>query len=99
LLQPTDGIAKVVKESCATPAGRPSSPSAATSDFIIEPEAEGGYMLASRDINRQRMERFACAGAQIDGMVCLSRRKDAPAQLMGGGRSTPDDPRNVRLSA
>ena len=81
------GIAKVVKESVREAGGLPFEiRTAAPSDFIISAGAQGGYMLASRDLVVNDME-IAVEGAQLDGMICLSScDKTPPAHLMAAGR-------------
>jgi dihydroxy-acid dehydratase len=82
-----DGIARVVKEAVRDAGGLPFEiRTAAPSDFIISPGAQGGYMLASRDLVVNDME-IAVEGAQLDGMICLSScDKTPPAHLMAAGR-------------
>jgi dihydroxy-acid dehydratase len=82
-----DGIAKVVKEAVREAGGLPFEiRTAAPSDFIISAGAQGGYMLASRDLIVNDME-IAVEGAQLDGMICLSScDKTPPAHLMAAGR-------------
>src|SRR5204863_2777038 len=82
-----DGIAKVVKEAVRDAGGLPFEiRTAAPSDFIISAGAQGGYMLASRDLVVNDME-IAIEGAQLDGMICLSScDKTPPAHLMAAGR-------------
>jgi dihydroxy-acid dehydratase len=82
-----DGIAKVVKEAVREAGGLPFEiRTAAPSDFIISAGAQGGYMLASRDLVVNDME-IAVEGAQLDGMICLSScDKTPPAHLMAAGR-------------
>jgi dihydroxy-acid dehydratase len=82
-----DGIAKVVKETVRDAGGLPFEiRTAAPSDFIISAGAQGGYMLASRDLVVNDME-IAVEGAQLDGMICLSScDKTPPAHLMAAGR-------------
>jgi len=82
-----DGIAKVVKEAVREAGGLPFEiRTAAPSDFIISAGAQGGYMLASRDLVVNDIE-IAVEGAQLDGMICLSScDKTPPAHLMAAGR-------------
>ncbi|HET9272619.1 MAG TPA: dihydroxy-acid dehydratase [Vicinamibacterales bacterium] len=82
-----DGIARVVKEAVREVGGLPFEiRTAAPSDFIISAGAQGGYMLASRDLVVNDME-IAVEGAQLDGMICLSScDKTPPAHLMAAGR-------------
>ena len=82
-----DGIAKVVKDAVREAGGLPFEiRTAAPSDFIISAGAQGGYMLASRDLVVNDME-IAVEGAQLDGMICLSScDKTPPAHLMAAGR-------------
>ena len=82
-----DGIATVVKEAVREAGGLPFEiRTAAPSDFIISAGAQGGYMLASRDLIVNDME-IAVEGAQLDGMICLSScDKTPPAHLMAAGR-------------
>jgi len=82
-----DGIAKVVKEAVREAGGLPFEiRTAAPSDFIISAGAQGGYMLASRDLVVNDME-IAVEGAQLDGMICLSScDKTPPAHMMAAGR-------------
>jgi dihydroxy-acid dehydratase len=82
-----DGIASVVKEAVREAGGLPFEiRTAAPSDFIISAGAQGGYMLASRDLVVNDME-IAVEGAQLDGMICLSScDKTPPAHLMAAGR-------------
>jgi len=82
-----DGIAAVVKEAVREAGGLPFEiRTAAPSDFIISAGAQGGYMLASRDLVVNDME-IAVEGAQLDGMICLSScDKTPPAHLMAAGR-------------
>jgi len=82
-----DGIAKVVKDAVRDAGGLPFEiRTAAPSDFIISAGAQGGYMLASRDLVVNDME-IAVEGAQLDGMICLSScDKTPPAHLMAAGR-------------
>ena len=82
-----DGIAAVVKEAVRQAGGLPFEiRTAAPSDFIISAGAQGGYMLASRDLVVNDME-IAVEGAQLDGMICLSScDKTPPAHLMAAGR-------------
>src|SRR6186713_2672116 len=84
-----DGIAKVVKEAVREAGGLPFEiRTAAPSDFIISAGAQGGYMLASRDLVVNDME-IAVEGAQLDGMICLSScDKTPPAHLMAAAAST-----------
>ena len=82
-----DGIATVVKDAVREAGGLPFEiRTAAPSDFIISAGAQGGYMLASRDLIVNDME-IAVEGAQLDGMICLSScDKTPPAHLMAAGR-------------
>lgn len=82
-----DGIAGVVKEAVREVGGLPFEiRTAAPSDFIISAGAQGGYMLASRDLVVNDIE-IAVEGAQLDGMICLSScDKTPPAHLMAAGR-------------
>ena len=82
-----DGIAAVVKDAVREAGGLPFEiRTAAPSDFIISAGAQGGYMLASRDLVVNDME-IAVEGAQLDGMICLSScDKTPPAHLMAAGR-------------
>jgi dihydroxy-acid dehydratase len=82
-----DGIAAVVKDAVRAAGGLPFEiRTAAPSDFIISAGAQGGYMLASRDLVVNDME-IAVEGAQLDGMICLSScDKTPPAHLMAAGR-------------
>jgi dihydroxy-acid dehydratase len=82
-----DGIARVVKDAVREAGGLPFEiRTAAPSDFIISAGANGGYMLASRDLIVNDIE-IAVEGAQLDGMVCLSScDKTPPAHLMAAGR-------------
>jgi dihydroxy-acid dehydratase len=82
-----DGIATVVKEAVRGAGGLPFEiRTAAPSDFIISAGAQGGYMLASRDLVVNDIE-IAVEGAQLDGMICLSScDKTPPAHLMAAGR-------------
>ena len=82
-----DGIARVVKEAVRDAGGLPFEVrTAAPSDFITGAGADGGYLLASRDLIVNDME-IAIEGAQLDGMICLSScDKTPPAHLMAAGR-------------
>ena len=82
-----DGIAGVVKEAVRDAGGLPFEiRTAAPSDFIISAGAQGGYMLASRDLVVNDIE-IAVEGAQLDGMVCLtSCDKTVPGHLMAAAR-------------
>jgi dihydroxy-acid dehydratase len=82
-----DGIAAVVKDAVREAGGLPFEiRTAAPSDFIISAGAQGGYMLASRDLIVNDME-IAVEGAQLDGMICLSScDKTPPGHLMAAGR-------------
>jgi dihydroxy-acid dehydratase len=82
-----DGIAVVVKDAIRRAGGLPFEiRTAAPSDFIISAGAQGGYMLASRDLIVNDIE-IAVEGAQLDGMICLSSCDKIPAaHLMAAGR-------------
>src|ERR671931_1943771 len=82
-----DGIAAIVKQAVWAAGGLPFEiRTAAPSDFIISAGAQGGYMLASRDLVVNDIE-IAVEGAQLDGMICLSScDKTPPAHLMAAGR-------------
>src|SRR6185437_10775030 len=82
-----DDIARLVKEAVRAAGGLPFEIlTAAPSDFIIGAGGGGGYILASRDLAVNDME-IAIAGAQLDGMVCLSScDKTPPAHLTAAGR-------------
>ncbi len=82
-----DGIAVLVKDAIRHAGGVPFEiRTAAPSDFIISAGAQGGYMLASRDLVVNDIE-IAVEGAQLDGMICLSSCDKIPAaHLMAAGR-------------
>src|SRR5436853_7643767 len=66
-----DGIAKVVKETVRDAGGLPFEiRTAAPSDLIISAGAQGGYMLASRELVVNAME-VGVEGAQLEGMNSL----------------------------
>src|SRR5581483_2339185 len=82
-----DGVARIVKDAVRAAGGLPFEiRTAAPSDFIISAGANGGYILASRDLIVNDIE-IAVEGAQLDGMVCLSScDKTPPAHLMAAAR-------------